>query len=65
MLLFILDNNIPLREELEILLVKVILKPVLLLAKKLGQSDILAKSTAPTSSNVSSDGNKSADGLGT
>ena len=31
----ILEQNLPLREELEILLVKVVLKPALTLAKKL------------------------------
>jgi hypothetical protein len=37
----ILDNKMPLREELEVLLVKVVLKPALTLAKKLlSSSDI-------------------------
>lgn len=40
---FILDHHLPLREELEALLVKVVLKPALQLAKKL-QQDLLAKS---------------------
>jgi hypothetical protein len=31
----VLDNNIPIREELEVLIVKVVLKPSLILAKKL------------------------------
>ena len=49
----ILDNKIPLREELEVLLVKVVLKPALTLAKKLlSSSDIKfsKKSSSSTSS---------------
>ena len=34
----------PMREELEILLVKVVLKPALTLAKKLGSQDFMKKS---------------------
>jgi hypothetical protein len=43
LLCLILDNKLPLREELEILLVKVVLKPAINLAKKLSPSDTSKK----------------------
>ena len=44
-----LDHNLPIREELEILLVKIVLKPSVQLAKKIGKLDSQAKNSASTS----------------
>ncbi len=50
MLQHILDRNLPLREELEILLVKIVLKPALTLAKKLAPQDQNKKASSTSSS---------------